>query len=168
VVMNAGRIEQIGSPSDLYERPATPFVADFIGKTNFFRGTMKGDAFVTEFGLSFRPDRKLADATLLGVRPEKIQISPQVNQPNSLEGVVELVSYLGPSTEYRVRIAADRHVLVQQPNREAKALFDIGQKVSVIIPPDSCLLFAADQAQASSLAEMTKSVTAARPAYAAV
>jgi putative spermidine/putrescine transport system ATP-binding protein len=168
VVMNAGRIEQIGSPSDLYERPATPFVADFIGKTNFFKGSMKGDEFLTEFGLSLRPDKKLAGATLLGVRPEKIQISAQLNQPNAMEGVVELVSYLGPSTEYRVRIAADRHVLIQQPNREAKASFDVGQKVSLVIPPDSCLLFAADQAQASSLAEMTKSVTAAQPALAAV
>ena len=85
--------------------------------------TMQGDEFVTEFGLSLRPDKKLAGATLLGVRPEKIQISAQLDQPNAMEGIVELVSYLGPSTEYRVRIAADRHVLIQQPNREAKALF---------------------------------------------
>ncbi len=51
VVINAGRIEQIGSPSDLYERPASPFVADFIGKTNFFKGEMRGGGFLTNFGL---------------------------------------------------------------------------------------------------------------------
>jgi len=152
VVMNAGRIEQIGSPADLYERPATPFVADFIGKTNFFKGTMKGDVFSTNFGLSLKVDARVVSATLMGIRPEKIKIAKRAgNLPagqkelNSIEGIIELVSYLGPSTEYRVRIFGDRYVLVQGPNRDAAEGLKIGQPVLLTVSPDCCFLFASDE-----------------------
>jgi putative spermidine/putrescine transport system ATP-binding protein len=147
VVMNAGRIEQIGTPADLYERPQTPFVADFIGKTNFFKGAMQGDMFLTDFGLSLKVGSRVASATLMGIRPEKIKISGADNRSagtdavNSLEGVVELVSYLGPSTEYRVKIPGDRHVLVQQPNLNAAEVIEIGKPVLLNMPPDCCFLF---------------------------
>jgi putative spermidine/putrescine transport system ATP-binding protein len=152
VVMNAGRIEQIGSPADLYERPATPFVADFIGKTNFFKGTMKGDVFSTNFGLSLKVEPRVASATLLGIRPEKIKLAKRAGdrpagqqELNSFEGVVEVVSYLGPSTEYRVRIFGDRYVLVQGPNRDAAEGLKIGQPVVLTVSPDCCFLFASDE-----------------------
>ncbi len=152
VVMNAGRIEQIGSPADLYERPSTPFVADFIGKTNFFKGTMKGDVFSTNFGLSLKVDARVVSATLMGIRPEKIKIAKRAgNLPagqkelNSIEGIIELVSYLGPSTEYRVRIFGDRYVLVQGPNRDAAEGLKIGQPVLLTVSPDCCFLFASDE-----------------------
>ncbi len=158
VVMNAGRIEQIGSPADLYERPASPFVADFIGKTNFFKGTIKGDVFSTDFGLSLKVVPRVTSATLLGVRPEKIKIarrsgiqSSAQDEVNSIEGVVELVSYLGPSTEYRVKIFGDHHVLVQQPNRDAAEGVEIGQPVLLTVPPDCCFLFKSDSGVESVL-----------------
>jgi putative spermidine/putrescine transport system ATP-binding protein len=148
VVMNAGRIEQIGSPADLYERPASPFVADFIGKTNFFKGLMKGNVFLTDFGLSLKVDSHFTSETLLGIRPEKVKIAKRSeirsgasDETNSIEGAVELVSYLGPSTEYRVKILEGRHVLVQQSNRDAAERFETGQPVLLTIPPDGCFLF---------------------------
>jgi putative spermidine/putrescine transport system ATP-binding protein len=144
VVMNAGRIEQIGSPADLYERPATPFVADFIGKTNFFKGTQTGSTFVTDFGLSLRVAKENGAATLLGVRPEKIQIVPQGSagsSANVIDGRVLLVSYLGPSTEYRVTIAEGRHVLIQEANRDNAEKLAVGQPVSLVIPPECCFLY---------------------------
>jgi putative spermidine/putrescine transport system ATP-binding protein len=148
VVMNAGRIEQIGSPADLYERPTSPFVADFIGKTNFFKGMITGNVFLTDSGLSLKVDPRFTSETLLGIRPEKVKLAkrsetrsgaPEV--ANSMEGVVELVSYLGPSTEYRVKILEGCHVLVQQSNRDAAERFETGQPVFLTIPPDSCFLF---------------------------
>src|SRR5690606_35183862 len=54
VVMSNGRVEQIGTPSELYEQPATPFVADFIGKSNFFKGRLDGQVFTSDFGASLR------------------------------------------------------------------------------------------------------------------
>jgi putative spermidine/putrescine transport system ATP-binding protein len=127
-------------------------VADFIGKTNFFKGTMQGDVFSTNFGLSLKVDPRVASATLLGIRPEKIKIARRAGdlaagqqEPNSFEGVVELVSYLGPSTEYRIRILGDRYVLVQGPNRDATEGLKIGQPVTLTISPDCCFLFASDE-----------------------
>jgi putative spermidine/putrescine transport system ATP-binding protein len=151
VVMNAGRIEQIGSPADLYERPASPFVADFIGKTNFFKGTMTGDMFSTDFGLSLKVAPRVAAATLMGVRPEKIKIAKRSEAGpagqggiNAIDGVVELVSYLGPSTEYCVRISGEHRVLVQQSNRVAAEGLEIGQPAVLTIPPEWCFMFKAD------------------------
>jgi putative spermidine/putrescine transport system ATP-binding protein len=148
VVMNAGRIEQIGSPADLYERPANPFVADFIGKTNFFKGTMHNSAFLTDFGASLKIIGDSASGNLMGIRPEKIKLFARRDQhpgieeeSNSLEGRIELISYLGPSTEYRVRIGDDRHVLVQQANGDAAGKIQLGQPVRLIIPADQCFLF---------------------------
>lgn len=157
VVMNAGAIEQIGSPADLYERPATPFVADFIGKTNFFSGDLNGNRFVLEGGdQSFKVTSRPSNAKLLGIRPEKIKLSPS-DQPasscdNEMTGVVELVSYLGPSTEFRVKLAKDRHVLVQQSNHDAARCIQIGQQVKLSIPSESCMLFDADE-RASKLSQ---------------
>jgi putative spermidine/putrescine transport system ATP-binding protein len=95
-------------------------------------------------------------ATLIGIRPEKIQIArPQetraANGTNLVEGVVELVSYLGPSTEFRVRIFGDRYVLVQQPNRDASSALATGQAVELIFPPEWCFLFKSDAASEALL-----------------
>ncbi|KQW20971.1 hypothetical protein ASC80_12475 [Afipia sp. Root123D2] len=151
VVMNAGKIEQIGSPSDLYERPATPFVADFIGKTNFFSGKLSQGIFATDDGLSLKVPPSSSPASLLGIRPEKIRLlragsgeATGSGDVNTLTGTVELVSYLGPSTEYQVRIAENRTILVQQSNRNEADTFGVGREVSMVISPDSCLLFQSD------------------------
>ena len=150
VVMNGGAIEQIGTPADLYERPATPFVADFIGKTNFFKGKLNGDRFVFEGdGSSLKVLPRLGSAELLGVRPEKISIVPADRAGSGqaceslMSGVVELVSYLGPSIEFRVKVG-DRSILVQQSNRDAAERVQIGQSVTLSIPPEWCFLFASD------------------------
>lgn len=157
VVMNGGGIEQIGKPADLYERPATPFVADFIGKTNFFKGELRGDQFVFEGGdTSLKVQPRIPKAGLLGIRPEKIRILPgeRVSTHPALEnemaGVVELISYLGPSTEFRVRIASDRCILVQQGNREAIQEVEIGKPVRLGISSESCFLFEAADGDQSS------------------
>jgi putative spermidine/putrescine transport system ATP-binding protein len=150
VVMNGGAIEQIGTPADLYERPATPFVADFIGKTNFFKGKLDGDRFMLdEGGSSLKILPRLGGAELLGIRPEKISILPSDRSgsqrvcENMMSGVVELVSYLGPSTEFRVKVG-NRSILVQQSNRDTAERVQFGQSVTLGIPPEWCFLFASD------------------------
>ncbi len=95
-------------------------------------------------------------ATLIGIRPEKIQIGrPQetraAGSSNLVEGVIELVSYLGPSTEFRVRIFGDRHVLVQQPNRDVSSALATGQAVELMFPPEWCFLFKSDDASEALL-----------------
>src|SRR5262249_7319328 len=113
---------------------------------------LNGDRFVFEGGgSSLKVQPRSGNAELLGVRPEKISIVPADRAAsdraceNLMSGVVELVSFLGPSTEFRVKVAGDRSVLVQQSNRDTAEAVQIGQAVTLSIPPEWCFLFASDQ-----------------------
>jgi spermidine/putrescine transport system ATP-binding protein len=128
-VMNQGKVEQIGTPSEIYERPQTAFVADFIGDTNLFSGevtTIDAECVkvLTKSGLSIVAARtentplELLQGVVLSVRPEKIQISLyQPNLPhNCFEGRLVNVMYLGTHVNYVVELTTGINVNVLQPN----------------------------------------------------
>jgi spermidine/putrescine transport system ATP-binding protein len=104
-VMNHGRIEQLGTPTELYETPSTAFVAGFLGVSNLIPGTVSGsDTVRLRSGpeVRVRPDA-LAGRTgevAVGIRPEKIELGQ--GQANSLDGTVVEEAYVGASTQYIV------------------------------------------------------------------
>ncbi|MEU7982306.1 ABC transporter ATP-binding protein [Micromonospora sp. NPDC049081] len=114
-VMNAGRIEQLGAPAELYEYPATAFVANFLGQSNLLAADAAGPAGsevpVTAHGARFSVpvDRARTDRgpVYLGVRPEKLHLVEAVDQVptghQQVEGVITDASYVGVSTQYLVR-----------------------------------------------------------------
>ncbi len=117
-VMNQGRIEQIGKPTEVYEAPRSSFVAAFIGDTNFFEGTVteeKGTEYLTVKIDGF-PDVTVfndknahkGDPVYLSIRPEKFSVSvekPAENEHvNAVEGIVEEVIYMGSHTRYWIRV----------------------------------------------------------------
>ncbi len=128
-VMNQGKIEQIGSPHEIYNYPRTAFVADFIGDTNLFAGEIveidnSSIKIVTPRGLSFIVSRQentptgLKEPVLVSVRPEKIQLSiyiPSV-ETNCFEGRLVNVMYLGTHVNYVVELLAGVSITVLQPN----------------------------------------------------
>jgi spermidine/putrescine transport system ATP-binding protein len=132
VVMNAGRIEQLGSPRELYEHPATRFVANFIGTSNILTGRLerKGDAWALA-GLG--PDQRVVvtDAgetsqgqeVELAVRPEKMVLRGEHDPPPpdrcALRVTVTEVVYLGTSTQYRTVTDAGTAVAVYRQNASA-------------------------------------------------
>ena len=99
VVMNHGAIEQIGSPSDVYERPATPFVADFLGKVNVLKATaLGGGRFkVGSVELTLPADGNAAgDPVRIYLRPEDRHVEGDIAQlPNRLRGRIARIDYLG-------------------------------------------------------------------------
>ena len=99
VVMNDGRIEQTGTPSDVYERPLTPFVADFLGKANVLKGTaLGGGRFrVGTVELTLPADGTTAgDAVRIYLRPEDRHVEGDLTQlPNRLHGHIAQIDYLG-------------------------------------------------------------------------
>lgn len=106
-VMNGGRIEQLGAPDELYERPTTPFVAGFLGISNMLPGTVVGpDAVRLADGtvVQAQVDGKTG-AVAAGVRPEKITIGDG-GGANVLEGTISESAYLGVATQLVVRTAA--------------------------------------------------------------
>jgi spermidine/putrescine transport system ATP-binding protein len=106
VVMNHGRIEQLGSPAELYERPASAFVAGFLGVSNLLAGTVEGpDAVRLDGGTLLRVSPESLNGhsgrVAVGIRPEKLRIGD--GDRNTLSGEVRQRAYVGVSTQYVVR-----------------------------------------------------------------
>ena len=127
-VMNHGRTEQMGSPAELYENPATTFVANFLGQSNLITGTVESTAgdvvTITAHGRKLTLDakrcRSLAGTVILGVRPEKVQLAEtEADVPsghNALSGTVSDTSFIGVSTQYLVKLPSGQEISVFEQN----------------------------------------------------
>jgi putative spermidine/putrescine transport system ATP-binding protein len=148
VVMNEGRVEQIGPPREIYDRPQTRFVAQFIGLCNFIPATVAesaGDALALEAGQGVRlraPRAANAPAAgakaVLAVRPENIRIGNPGPNDNRVPGRVRTVTYLGKSSHIRVE-AAGADLLVEDHSTRASAL-QPGAPVELAIDPARVLV----------------------------
>jgi spermidine/putrescine transport system ATP-binding protein len=150
-VMNKGRYEQLDDPEGLYERPATRFVAGFLGVSNLLPGTVDGtDGGHATVRLAtdtvIRVPRDLVDGTgrvEIGVRPEKIRILDEMADVptghNHLTGVVRDASYLGVSTQYIVEAGGAMRLTVYEQNVERATraeLWSRGEAVRLTWSPD--------------------------------
>jgi putative spermidine/putrescine transport system ATP-binding protein len=134
VVMSEGRIRQIGSQQDLYERPAEKFVADFVGRSTFIDGRMVGPGrFVSAGGLAVACEAGGTGSASLALRPERLALmtatAPSLD--NSFPGSVEFISYLGSQVDLHVRLSPQDRVIVQIQNRPEQPLPIIGQQVHI-------------------------------------
>jgi spermidine/putrescine transport system ATP-binding protein len=130
-VMNGGRIEQVGTPAEIYESPRTSFVAAFIGDTNFLEGRVREclDRDYCRLEIAGLPEILCYNDKVLqpgqpidlSIRPEKIHIShepPEAHvRRNALPGIVEDVIYLGANTKYWVRAGGHRLQVLRQHDR---------------------------------------------------
>ncbi|HZF14814.1 MAG TPA: ABC transporter ATP-binding protein [Steroidobacteraceae bacterium] len=149
-VMNHGKIAQIGTPSDIYESPATRFVADFIGSVNMFEGRVSDDGAdclriqCGELGCTVRAERTFSctrGATVwTAIRPEKINISRQPlaaggqqaeSAENLVRGTVREIAYMGDMSIYLVQIDSGRMMRVTLPNIMRGAERPIAREESV-------------------------------------
>ena len=141
-VMNEGKIEQMGSPIQIYEHPKTAFVANFLGQTNLFEGTVagiEGDELAV----------KVKDVTLyvplssteirsgrivFGVRPEKVKIVDQGKTglpKNQISGAIKLTAFVGVSTQYEVITNWGQEISAFEQNIDPSDLGRPGQAVSL-------------------------------------
>ena len=124
VVMRAGRIEQVGTPEDLYERPQNQFVADFIGASNCLEGELKkeGDGLVFVAGEGLRlpvappPGRATHGRVRLIIRPERIRWAENRSTEVTAAGVIVSWTYLGERVRYVVRLEGGQTLVVTHPN----------------------------------------------------
>jgi len=121
-VFNEGKIQQVGTPSDIYERPATPFVAGFVGTSNLLSGDLA--------------KRITGSEKMFSVRPEKIHLSAENSKIEkdmlSIDGVIRDVVYLGLFTRYLVEIEDGSDVIVIEQNLKTTSMDVLsvkGQKV---------------------------------------
>jgi iron(III) transport system ATP-binding protein len=145
-VMNEGRIQQIASPRDIYERPGSAFVADFVGSTNFLDGSVLGPEggegryrVRTEIGdLTVLGTEALnpEDKVLLSVRPEDVDLAEtRFEGINVREGKVDQKVFLGECVDFQVKLGnrtllSRRHPSLRTP---------IGQPIFVRLDPDKCV-----------------------------
>lgn len=156
VVMNQGRVEQVGSPRVIYHRPRTLFVARFIGEGNFLEGTLgprtaEGVSFTTAGGrrLVVAGDEQRAEgsAATVSLRAETIAVLPPGDPAaarfaNRVDGLIEEVTYQGASTVYAVRVDAQTVLRVLRQNAEADSgedrVFGPGARVVLAWQPEAC------------------------------
>ena len=137
-VFNNGRIEQIGTPAEVYERPATPFVAGFVGTSNLFTTTVEGQrgGFTTvrvgSDGMALLAGTEHAAGTRLtiAVRPEKIRLQEIGETPSAelchARGTITDVVYLGTVTRYLVAIEGAGSVVVLEQNLDTTSMEALG------------------------------------------
>ena len=143
-VMNGGRLEQLGAPREIYERPATRFVADFIGASTVLRGRALAADRVAVAAGTLRVAGARAwpagAAVELAIRPERVQVAPGPGD-NVLDARVEGLVYQGAQTEVTARLDDGQRVLVfvTEPTTAPLAL---GQTVHLHLPPDAFMVLA--------------------------
>lgn len=141
-VMNFGKIEQIGNPNEVYEQPENFFVADFIGETNFIKGSIekldeRRCIFKSKGGLLFQVDtkgKKLSNGDKhLTIRPEKITIVEEDQSfANQFEVIINEIVYLGNTTTYKARfVKEDTEIIIKQPNKQTIRSLKKGEKILV-------------------------------------
>ena len=117
VVMNSGRVEQVGSPEEIYSRPASLFAADFVGQVNALPGRVvaRADSHVTietlEHCICVPSQRCPADDVLVLVRPEAVRVTAAPG--GGPAGVVEELEYRGDRIEYRIRVGVTLVIAVE-------------------------------------------------------
>jgi putative spermidine/putrescine transport system ATP-binding protein len=140
-VMSSGRIEQIGTPAEMYGAPATPFVAEFIGTMNRLEATVAGDGAVEYGGRRLAVDaargRPARERVLVLIRPEAVDVVPASNgaEPEGVTGEVVSHTFLGSVT--RVKVADGEIELTADVSTiEAEAL-PLGARATATFPPAS-------------------------------
>jgi iron(III) transport system ATP-binding protein len=146
-VMDRGRIVQLGTPREIYDQPATPFVADFIGSSNFFKGTVRaishgkatitltdGQILVVPTALPLLPDQSVN----IACRPERIRLSPVTEGvgENTLRAKIVEESYLGSRVVYTLQAGSEM--------MRVEATEEIGERdVVAHLPQHWCTVFRA-------------------------
>ena len=133
VVMREGQVQQTGTQEDLYERPATPFVAGFIGRSTMLEGSLEAPGMMRAGDALFRLAASYgAGPCTLALRPERLRLAaPGGDGPGSVPGVVELASNLGAVREHVVRAGAGLRLIVRESTAAAAPLLAAGEPVTI-------------------------------------
>ncbi|MFC4401914.1 ABC transporter ATP-binding protein [Gracilibacillus xinjiangensis] len=136
VVMNNGKIEQVGTPAEIYTKPRTPFVAKFVGKANLVKGVWNNDHFIPDLFPSAQwtdigVDQEMKSYGYYPIRPEQIELAKEQQYETSIPGVIASVQYQGKEIQYIV------HVLGQDWSVHSDVMdhYELREQVFIQIKP---------------------------------
>jgi spermidine/putrescine transport system ATP-binding protein len=142
-VMDDGHVAQVGTPTEVYEQPATAYVADFLGVANLIAATAEAGSggrrrvHLGEFTLDAAGDGA-AGAVKLVIRPERVRVAPgEAAGPNCLPAMVERVVYVGATTQVHVRLPGGETLQALTANHEGRPEWPAGTPVGVTLPADA-------------------------------
>ena len=157
-VMSKGKVQQMGSPVEIYERPANRFVADFIGESNFLEGTIRSLSgseavvFVPQLnaeltGIAVSDGLVNGEDVTVSIRPEKVHISDKAMDINSFTGKVTNTVYIGTDTHVFVDLMG-KQIKVFEQNRISRldpgSFYAVGQDVTLVMWTDNVLILKTD------------------------
>jgi putative spermidine/putrescine transport system ATP-binding protein len=159
VVMSEGRIEQIGSPSAIYNFPATSFVASFVGTLNLIDSKVidAGEGRLSVAGQEIRTSKPITqgrsgDTVSIALRPESIRLGAGTNGANRISGELDDIAFLGSIVRLRVRPGEDDTLIsLDTFNDPNLSLPSVGETVTVSFPPEACLVLAKTSAAPADL-----------------
>ncbi|MGH3587124.1 MAG: ABC transporter ATP-binding protein, partial [Pseudonocardia sp.] len=138
-VLNAGRVEQVGSPSEVFERPRTVFVADFMGVENIFPGAVVDGRYRTTDGLEL-PVPSAGPADHVGIRPSAVRLAP-AGEPSPDQHKAQIAGrvYLGDSVRYHLEFEAGGVSVVAEQARSAGTSWQQGDAVMASLAAEDLL-----------------------------
>jgi spermidine/putrescine transport system ATP-binding protein len=167
-VMSNGKVVQVGPPKEVYEAPATAYVADFLGVSNLMdakaEGSPDGKSRVRlgEFDLVAAAGDTEADGDVkIVIRPERIEVEDgRTDGENRIPGMVERTVYLGPTMQVIVQLPEGRIVQAMIPNRGEEHGFAQGTSVTLHLPPEDLRVLAVEGAEVAYQDEGAQPATA--------
>jgi spermidine/putrescine transport system ATP-binding protein len=163
-VMNNGKIEQLGRPEDVYERPATVFVAEFLGASNLLEGTYRGTdagwgqvelANGVRIRIPVERDRRDGESLRVGVRPEKIQVFPVGTEPpasmNVVPATLRSAVFAGVSFQYFFQTGEGRDMTAFDRNSTGGAVAKPGDAVRLAWAPQHTFVIPVGESETAAL-----------------
>jgi putative 2-aminoethylphosphonate ABC transporter ATP-binding protein len=149
VVMEGGQFRQVGKPIEIYQCPNSSFVADFVGASNFFKGSRTGDRVNTgkrEFKVS--PSGRISGGEVfLAIRPEKIEVFKQREAPNQLEssnlvsGRIDVVTFLGAAVRLTINMDGEELISDIIEKEFTQRQLKQGDEVLLYFPPEAFIVY---------------------------
>ena len=147
-IIDQGRFRQIGKPRDIYERPASRFIAEFIGESSFLPVTVRNGA--AHFGPNAlrlaAPIEDSATEQFLIVRPEKVRLlsANEASGDNEFDGVVKEIVYQGESSLLYITLGSSHEIAIRQPSIGATMPSTPGQPVRLAMAPGDSIIVTAE------------------------
>jgi spermidine/putrescine transport system ATP-binding protein len=152
-VMSNGRVEQLGTPREVYESPQTTFVADFLGVSNLMRGHLVGEGRVEVGGVVLTAGLGDGDGSRvvrLTIRPERVRIEPPGGSgANRIPSTIERFVYLGSTTQVFVTLPGGERVQALVANSGDVDEYDVGAAVTAYLPAEALRILADDEPAAA-------------------